>query len=96
MGITFRRTTAHDGRESIGPHVEGFALLFGVVVLDINAESDAALGDLAMVHNGANVKRRNAHLRKVRANRAPQIMRGPILNRKAVDLVQQSLRHSFR
>src|SRR5512132_580895 len=81
-GDDFRRTTAHDGRESTGPHVEGFALLAGVVVLDVYAERDAALRLRAMIDDRTDNERRDAEHRKMRANRSPQIVGRPILNRK--------------
>ena len=90
------RTTAHDGREPIGPHVEGFALLFGVVVLDVDAERDTALGHLTVIDNRADVQRRYAHLGKVSADRAPQIVSGPIRNGQTITVSDDLLSHLHR
>ena len=53
-----------------------------VVVLDVNAERDAALRLRAMIDDRTDNERRDAQHRKMRANRSPQIVGRPILNWK--------------
>ena len=84
QGDNFGRITSHDGREPIGPKLQGFALLLRVVVLNIVGERDASLRHLTVVRHRADVESWNAHLRKVRADRAPQIVSGPIRNGQTV------------